>query len=224
MKILFIEDDTELAEVTALNLEKDGLVVDLAHLGKEALGLLEDSKAYDAIVLDLNLPDIEGMELLKMIKSMVPEIPVLALTARKSEEEKVNGLRQGFDDYVTKPFSHHELAARLRVLYRSKSSPSFDFIKIGSLRIESEAQTVLKNGVPLKLTLTEFRLLNYLAQNKNQWVSKKELLETIWDMNCDIREAKLLTAISRLRKKLSDQDKKIIKTSRNGYFIGFIDA
>lgn len=224
MRILLVEDDEELAHITALNLKRLGLVVDVAFSGEEALDFLEenkgyDVKGYDVVVLDLVLPDIEGTKLLKEIKSEFANIPALALTAKNAEEDRIRGIKIGFDDYLTKPFSYHELAARLRVLYRSQPNFNDEVIKIGSLQIKPASHTVFIKGNPIKLSLNEFRLLFLLAQQKGQMVSKKEILESVWDRNGLNTNGKLMTTISRLRAKIGDRQKKIIETVRNGYFI-----
>lgn len=218
MRILFIEDNLNLAKFTALNLKKQGFAVDKAYSGREALTLLEDSGVYDVIILDLNLPDVDGIKLLKDLKAMAPNVPVLALTARDTEEERINGLKRGLDDYMVKPFSYQELVARLRVLYRSRELKKPTIIKVGNLQISSQTQSVLKKRKLIKLTLNEFRLLYYLAKNRGRPVSLRELLESVWDMNSNNDGAKLFTTISRLRKKLGDYNRKIIRTY-NGYYL-----
>lgn len=217
MRILFIEDDKELAKITKLNLKKHGFAVDTAFSGEQTISLLEGNGEYDVIVLDLFLPDIDGTELLKEIKLMAPYIPVLALTARDAEEDRVNGLKIGFDDYMTKPFSHHELAARLRVLYRSRRHQAEKIIKVGPLQIYPQNQTAFIKGVPIKLTTNEFRLLHYLAKHRGKVVSMEELLASVWDRNSSTGNAKVFTTISRLRNKIGDHRKKIIITCKDGY-------
>lgn len=219
MRILLTEDNIELAKITAVSLKKEGFAVDNAHSGREALTLLEDEGVYDVIILDLNLPDIDGIKLLKNLKVMAPNVPVLALTARDTEEERINGLKKGLNDYMVKPFSHRELVARLRVLYRSHGLKKPEIIKIGNLQINPQTQSVLKNEEVIDLTLNEFRVLYFLAKNRGRLVSVKELLESVWDMNSNQDGAKLFTTISRLRKKLGDYNRKIIKTQDGHYLI-----
>lgn len=219
MRILLTEDNMELADLTALNLKKDGFAVDVAYSGEEATDLLEDDGKYDAIVLDLNLPDIDGMELLKKLKSAAVDVPILALTCRDAEEDRVRGIEAGFDDYMTKPFSHSELIARLRILCRLQPPRSSEAIEVGPLKIHPENQRVLVDGVSAKLTLNEFRLLHYLVKNRRKPISKKELLESVWDMNSSTGSAKLVTTISRLREKIRDYRKTIIRTCEDGYTI-----
>lgn len=220
MRILLTEDDLELAEITTQNLKKQGFAVDTVYSGEETLDLLEDNGEYDAVVLDLNLPDINGLDLLKDIKSKLPRTPVLALTCRDSEEERVSGLRAGFDDYLVKPFSHQELAARLRVLFRSRPPEPPGIIEVGHISLHPRSQTALVNNIPAGLTLNEFRLLLFLARNRGRKVTKEEILEAVWDRNANGEKSKLETTISRLRKKIGDHEKKIIKTLESGYTIG----
>lgn len=219
MRILLTEDNVELADITAFNLKKDGFAVDRAYTGEEALGLLEDGDVYDVIILDLNLPDIDGIELLKDLKSIAPNVPVLALTARDTVKDRINGLKKGLDDYLVKPFSHRELVARLRVLYRSHQVGNPKIIKVGDLQINPQSQSVFRNGKVIRLTLNEFRVLYYLAENRGKLVLTKELLVSVWDMNSDGKKAKLFTTISRLRKKLGDHNQKIIRTQDGHYAI-----
>lgn len=219
MRVLLTEDDVDLAEVTAQNLKKHGFAVDQAHSGEEALNLLEDNGEYDAIVLDLNLPDIDGLDLLKELKARAPQTPILALTARDAEADRVGGLQAGFDDYIVKPFSHQELAARLRVLLRSQPPSPPEIIEVGPITLHLQSQIALVNHMPVELTLTEFRLLLFLARNQGRKVSKEEILATVWDRNASEEKAKLETTISRLRKKIGDHDKRFIKTLKSGYTI-----
>lgn len=219
MRVLLIEDNKELADFTALNLKKHSFAVDTAYSGEEALRLWEGNGEYDVIILDLILPDIDGAKLLQDLKSAAPNVPVLALTARATEEDRVNGLKKGFDDYMTKPFSHHELVARLRALYRSQHHQPAEIIEIGPLQIHSESQSVFIDRVPISLTLNEFRLLHYLAKHRGREVSIEELLKSVWDRNETNRRAKVITTISRLRAKIGDHRKNIIKTCKGGYML-----
>lgn len=218
VRILLTEDDVDLAKITAMNLKKDGFAVDTAYSGKEAWELFEGDGGYDVVVLDLNLPDIDGLELFKDLKAKSPNLRVLALTARDAEEDRVNGFKAGLDDYLVKPFSPHELAARLRVLYRSQPQSSVQIIKTGPLQINVQAQTAMVNGIPVKLSLNEFRVLHYLAKNKGEKVSIQELLESVWDRNAETKRGKVLTTVSRLRKKIGSEAK-LIKTCRGGYLV-----
>lgn len=218
MRILLTEDNIELADITALNLRKHGFAVDIAYSGEKARRLVEDNGPYDAIVLDLVLPDIEGTKLLEDLRAIAPKVPVLALTARDTEEDKIKGIQIGFDDYMTKPFSHHELVARLGVLFRSQHSQDAERIKIGPLQMSHGNQTTFINEVQVKLTLNEFRLLYYLATNKGRVVSMEELLALVWDSNAT-GTAKIITTVSRLRKKLGDYRKNIIRTCKGGYTV-----
>jgi DNA-binding response OmpR family regulator len=219
MRILLTEDNLELAQLTARNLSQQGFAVDLTSSGKETLQLLKDGEIFDVLVLDLNLPDIDGLKLLTQIKKVVPQTPVLALTCRDKEEEKVTGLQIGFDDYMTKPFSSYELAARLRVLSRLPQKNNQQNLTIGPLKIAPPTHKVSFQGKKIDLSLNEFRLLCTLAQNAGQKVSCQKLLESVWDMNTPGDKAKLLTTISRLRSKLKDKKKAIIKTVPDGYLL-----
>lgn len=219
MRVLLTEDDQELAEITALNLKKEGLTVDVAFSGEQALRLFEDQRDYDVVVLDLNLPDIDGLELLKNLKLAVPDLPVLALTARDGEEDRVRGIQKGFDDYLTKPFSCRELASRLRVLYRSLGRQSEETIQAEFLQIHLKSRQVLVKKRLVKLSLNEFRLLAYLVERKGQLILIEELLDSVWDRNGTNGSAKVATTVSRLRAKIGDQRKRVIITGKGGYLI-----
>lgn len=223
MRILLVEDDFELGKITTLNLKREGFTVDLVYLGRDAIRALEEDGEYDVIVLDLVLPDVEGTKVLEKIKSTYPKTPVLALTGKDQEDDRINGINIGFDDYLTKPFSCLELVARLRVLYRSISPFPEEILKIGPLSLHPKTQTAFKNESLISLTLSEFRLLEYLFKNKERFVSSEELSTTVWDRNGINGKAKVITAISRLRKKISDHYKKIIKTVNGGYLLGGTD-
>ncbi len=220
MRILLTEDDPELAHLTSRNLKKQGFAIDLAFSGQEALDFLQSGETYDAVVLDLNLPDIDGMKLLRKFKLDSPQTPIMALTARDALEDKIAGLQNGFDDYLTKPFSVVELAARLKVLCRLLKKEKNKFIKIGPLKIFPKKHKVLVKQKPVKLSLNEFRLLYFLAQNQGQKISAEKLLASVWDINLVNDQARLLTTMSRLRKKIGDRKKQIIKTVAGGYIIG----
>lgn len=220
MRVLLIEDNIELADITALNLKKHGFAVDVAYSGEEALCLFEGNGEYDVVILDLILPDIEGTKLLQDLKSMVQNVPVLALTARDGEEDRISGIQMGFDDYMTKPFSHYELAARLRLLTRSRPYQADETIKIGPLQINHKKQTTLMNGVSVKLTLNEFRLLHFLVEHKGQVVPIEKLIKLVWDRNGTNENGKVITTVSRVRAKIGDYRKNIIRTCKNGYILG----
>jgi len=177
MRILLTEDDVELADNTAKYLKNRDFAVDVAYSGEEALEMIEAD--YDVIVLDLNLPDTNGIKLMKDIKSKNRNTPILALTARDTEEDKLEGLRKGFDDYVTKPFSLKELIVRLGVLYRSKKKKTGKPLRFKDFLIDSQKQTISCGLSEIKLSLSEFRLFHYMVERCGRKISKKELLETI---------------------------------------------
>lgn len=219
MRILLVEDDQDLAEVTAQNLRQHGFVADTVGLGSAALDLIAEGVSFDALVLDLKLPDADGLDLLPDLKKAAPQTPVLALTARDSEEDRILGLERGFDDYLTKPFSHRELAARLRVLCRSRGQRLGKKLQVGVLKIDSESHEVWVRRIPVKLTLNEYRILLLLAKSAGRVVTLRELLDSVWDMNADSDKARLLTTISRLRGKLGDRSKTLVETRPGGYLL-----
>ncbi len=218
MRVLIVEDNEELAKITAHNLEKQGFAVDLAFTGEEAIRTISEEDGVDVVVLDLGLPDIDGMKLINKLKTLSGGLPVMALTARDGEDDRVRGIEEGFDDYMVKPFSNVELGARIKVLCRSRKRGDKHVLKVGVVRLELEGQKVLVGGEKVALSLTEFRLLYYLLQHQGREVPQGELMEAVWDRNMSVRSnGKLTTTISRLRKKLGKKGQKIIKTCQGGY-------
>ncbi len=176
--ILIVEDEAKIAEILRLYLEKEGFRITHSLTGTDALSIIRKDRP-DLIILDLILPDIEGEELCSVIKRDY-DIPILMLTAKSSEDEKVKGLDAGADDYVVKPFGPKELMARIRAILRrtSKSSKKLSFNNEG-LVIDLEAREVISNGKPVALTNTEFRILAFLAEKPSQVFSRDEIIRAV---------------------------------------------
>ena len=201
MRVLVVEDEAVLAEQLALALGDAGYAVDRAGDGERA-DFLATTEAYDAIVLDLGLPKIDGLTLLRRWREATLNVPVLVLTARGSWTEKVQGIDGGADDYVTKPFRIEEVLARLRALIRRASGQLAPELRCGSVALDPRNARVTIDGVPVKLTGHEFRVLSYLMHHRGRIVSQGELTEHIYAQNFDRDSNTVEVFIARLRRKL----------------------
>ncbi len=214
MRILLVEDDRELQRLLRKALSDAGYVVDSAFDGEEG-HFLGDTEPYDAVILDLGLPKLDGVSVLEKWRKAGKMMPVLILTARDSWSDKVAGFDAGADDYVPKPFYTEELLARLRALLRRAAGLAAAEIEIGNLRIDTRASRVTLNGNPVKLTSQEYRLLAYLAHHRGKVVSRTELVEHLYDQDFDRDSNTIEVFVGRLRKKL---DANLIQTVRGlGY-------
>jgi len=224
-KILIIEDEKSISDIVKFNLTKEGFETDTAFDGNEGLekALAGD---YDLILLDVMLPAIDGFEICKLIREK-SAVPVIMLTAKEEEVDKVLGLELGADDYITKPFSLRELIARIKANIRrtfiegSQGVDPANTTKYGNLDIDMDRYEVRKNGLPLELTLREFELLKYLAEREDKVFSREQLLEDVWGYEYygDIRTVDV--TVRRLREKLEDDsgNPRYIMTKRGiGYY------
>lgn len=201
MRILVIEDDPDLARQLKAALSAASYTVDLAKDGEEG-HFLGDTEPYDAVVLDLGLPVIDGVTVLSRWRRAGRTMPVLILTARDRWSEKVAGFDAGADDYVTKPFQMEEVLARIRALIRRAAGHASAELECAGLRINSGSGRVTVDGVPIKLTAQEFRLLDYLMHHQGKIVSRIELTEHIYDQDFDRESNTIEVFVGRLRKKL----------------------
>jgi len=221
--ILVIDDEKDILELISYNLKKEGFGVSVSTDGEDALSRVKKGK-YDLIILDLMLPGIQGMELCRILKSSEDTsfIPIVMLTAKSEELDKVLGLEMGADDYITKPFSPRELIARIKaVLRRTQTKPAKDkIINIGELEINADAYQVLKRGEPLKLSATEFKLLLYLVLRRGRVFNRDMLLDAVWKDEAFVEPRTVDVHIRRLREKIEDDPSHpvYIKTRRGlGY-------
>lgn len=203
MRALIIEDHAPLAAQLRDALAEAGFVADLAADGEEAL-FLGETEPYDVVVLDLGLPRLDGLTVLKRWRAAGRAMPVLILTARDAWSEKVAGLNAGADDYLAKPFMMPELVARLQALVRRAHGHVSPEISLGRLVVDTAAQRVLLDGAPVRLTGLEYRLLAYLALRSGQVVSKTELTEHLYAQDFDRDSNTLEVMVGRLRRKLGD--------------------
>ncbi len=214
MRILVVEDDPGIAGQLVRALEDANYTVDLADDGEEG-HFLGDTEPYDAVVLDLGLPVLDGITVLERWRSDGRIMPVLILTARDRWREKVAGIAAGADDYVTKPFQMEELLARLRALIRRTEGHASAVIECGPLAMDTRAARVSLDGEPVKLTSHEYKLIAYLAHKKGSVVSRTELTEHIYDQDFDRDSNTIEVFVGRLRRKLGND---VIVTERGlGY-------
>ncbi|MBF0328752.1 MAG: response regulator [Nitrospirae bacterium] len=230
-KILIVDDEADIVELVSYNLKKDGFEVEAAFDGEEALKKI-NANTYTLLVLDLMLPGIQGMELCRIIRNnpKTNKLPIIMLTAKVEELDRVLGLEIGADDYMTKPFSPRELAARIKaVLRRTQEKVESDtktaaqgVIRLGNISIDRETYTVTKKGDKLNLSATEFRLFLYLAERKGRVFSRDQLLDAIWRDEAFVEPRTVDVHIRRLRTQVEDDPSNpaYIKTRRGiGYYV-----
>ncbi len=201
MRILLVEDDPDLSRQLKLALDDAGYAVDHAADGEEG-HYLGESEPYDAIILDLGLPKIDGVSVLEKWRRGSVGTPVLILTARGAWSEKVAGFDAGADDYLTKPFHTEELLARLRALVRRAAGHSAPNLTCGGLRLDPRAARASVNGEPLRLTSLEYRLLHYLMLHQGRVINRTELVEHLYDQDFDRDSNTIEVFVGRLRKKI----------------------
>ncbi|MCI0468656.1 MAG: response regulator [Nitrospirae bacterium] len=227
--ILVIDDEADIVELAAYNLRKEGFAVDSAGDGGDALKKIK-SHHYDLIILDLMLPEIHGIELCKIIRNnpATSHLPIIMLTAKGEEVDKILGLEMGADDYITKPFSPRELVARVKaVLRRTVTAPpekpsAEKILEIGGLRIDKERYEVTIKKKVIKLSATEFKLLLYLAERKGKIFNRERLLDAVWGDDVYVEPRTVDVHIRRLRTKIEEDPNNpiYIKTMRGvGYFV-----
>jgi two-component system response regulator TctD len=217
LRLLLVEDTFDMAEAIMIRLDRSGIACDLAKTLEEARSLL-DVQRYDVIVLDLNLPDGLGTDLLKELRLKSDRTPVLVLTAEFSVDDRVSTLNSGADDYLVKPFDHRELEARIQALYRREQGDKAEELAIGDLTFNATARVVRLKEVPVNLTRREFSLLELFIRNRGKVLSKERLFEGIFSFqDTDVSMNALELYVARLRKKLSGSSV-VIETQRGlGY-------
>ena len=201
MRLLVVEDDPDLRRQLTSALEDAGYAVDAAKDGEEG-HFLGDTEPYDAVVLDLGLPVLDGVSVLEKWRRAGRKMPVLILTARDRWSDKVAGFDAGADDYVAKPFHMEEVLARIRALLRRAAGHASSEISVGPVVLDTKSARVSVDGMPVKLTSLEFRLLSYLMHHKGKVVSRTELVEHLYDQDFDRDSNTVEVFVGRLRKKL----------------------
>ncbi len=217
MRLLVVEDDKDLNRQIVTALENAGYAVDKAFDGEEG-SFLGETEPYDAVILDLGLPKVDGVAVLQGWRRAGKTMPVLILTARDRWSEKVAGFDAGADDYVVKPFHIEELLARVRALLRRATGHATSELTCGPVRLDTRASRVVVDGNPIKLTSHEYRLLAYLMHHQGRVVSRTELVEHLYDQDFDRDSNTIEVFVGRLRKKLGVD---VIETVRG---LGYIAA
>lgn len=221
MRILVVEDERSLSDAICEGLRDNFFAVDQAFDGREALSKIEVELFYDLIILDIMIPKLDGIALLKELRKRGHKMAVLMLTARSGVDDKVESFTRGADDYLTKPFDFRELIARVHALLRRDKETKTSAISIGDLMIDTATNTVSRGNAAIELTKKEFQILVYLALNRGRIVPKEELENHLWDERGSLWSDTLRTHIKNLRKKIDNgSNRDLIKTLRGiGYEI-----
>jgi two-component system OmpR family response regulator len=221
MRVLVVEDDRDLNKQLCQVLRDSGYIVDYAYNGEEG-HFLGDTEPYDAVILDIGLPRLDGLSVLEQWRRDGRTMPVLLLTARDRWSDKVQGIDAGADDYVAKPFHVEEVLARVRALVRRAAGHASNTLVCGPVQLDLKASRVTVNGAPIKLTSHEYKVLEYLMHHPSKVVSRTELTEHLYDQDFDRDSNTIEVFVGRLRKKLGVD---LIETVRGmGYRIGPTDS
>ena len=220
MRLLLVEDDEKLARGLARGLTREGYAIDVAHTGDDALEHAL-AREYDGVILDVMLPGLDGFSVCRELRRNEQWLPVLMLTARGDVSDRIRGLDAGADDYLVKPFDFGELLARLRALFRRGASERGEAIEVADLRIDPETRVVTRAGRQIELTAREVAVLEVLARNAGQVVSRAQLLEEVWQEQYDGSQNVVDVYVGYVRKKLevASDDRSVIRTVRG---VGFV--
>lgn len=203
MRILIIEDDAALASFIGKGLEAEHYAVDVTNSGDSGRGMALEFD-YDLLILDLNLPGVDGVSILKSLRQRKPSLPVMVLTARSAVEDRVQCLDCGADDYLVKPFSFLELAARVRALLRRSPAPPASVLTVRDLRLDRIERRVERSGRRIELTTKEFALLEYLMRNAGRRLTRAMIIEHVWNLTFDSTTNVVDVYINYLRRKVDD--------------------
>ncbi|BBM39209.1 winged helix family two component transcriptional regulator [Leptotrichia hofstadii] len=220
MRLLVVEDEKKLNELITKKLKKEYYGVDSCFDGEEAIRYVEGTE-YDAVILDIMLPKLDGFEVIKRIRAKKNKVPILLLTARDNIDDKVKGLDYGADDYLVKPFIFEELMARIRVLLRRNSGNADNIVTIANLKVDLDAKTVFRDDLLIKLSGREYSILEYLIRNKGKILSRERIEDHIWNYDYEGGTNVIDVYIRYLRKKIDDSyTPKLIHTIRGlGYVL-----
>jgi two-component system OmpR family response regulator len=221
IRVLVVDDEVNIAELLGMALRYEGWRTELAHTGAEAVEAAKVSRP-DAVVLDMMLPDLDGLEVLRRLRGQLPDVPVLFLTARDAVEDRIAGLTAGGDDYVTKPFSLEEVVARLRGLLRRAGATdrrTGTVLSVGDLTLDEDSHEVHRDGAEIALTATEFELLRYLMRNPRRVLSKAQILDRVWNYDFGGQANVVELYISYLRKKVDAGREPMIHTLRGAGYV-----
>jgi len=225
MKLLIVEDESKIGNYLQQGLSEAGFVVDLARNGLDGHHLAM-TEAYDLLILDVMLPDIDGWTILKSLREAGRNIPVLFLTARDTVDDRVKGLELGADDYLVKPFAFAELLARVRTLLRRGASPANETaLTVADLELDLMRRSATRAGQRIKLTAKEFALLELLVRRRGEVLPRSLIASQVWDMNFDSDTNVIDVAIRRLRAKIDENfEPRLIHTLRGmGYMLDMLD-
>jgi two-component system OmpR family response regulator len=221
LRVLVVDDEANIAELISMALRYEGFEVRAAHTGTKAVSAAKEFRP-DAVVLDIMLPDFDGLEVLRRMRATEPDVPVVFLTARDAVEDRVGGLTAGGDDYVTKPFSLEELVARLRGLLRrsgARQAVASSLLVVGDLELDEDSHEVFRSGVEIMLTATEFELLRFLMRNPRRVLSKAQILDRVWNYDFGGQANVVELYISYLRKKVDAGRAPMIHTMRGAGYV-----
>lgn len=224
MRLLVVEDERRVANFISRALRENSYAVDVAETGEKGLEMaLEIS--YDAILLDVRLPGMSGLEVCRALRGAGIDAPVLMLTARGLVEQRVEGLDAGADDYLTKPFALAELLARVRALSRRRLTGGGALLKFGDIELDRRRRAVTRGGKPVALTTKEYALLEFLLMRAPETVTRSEIIEHVWDSHFDSESNLVEVYVNRLRRKIAgDSARKAILTVHGvGYRLGFAE-
>jgi two-component system, OmpR family, copper resistance phosphate regulon response regulator CusR len=214
-KILLVEDEQKIADTLKLGLTENGYEVDVAYDGNIGLKLFE-SNHYNIVVLDINLPGMNGYKLCKIIRSKNAQVPVIMLTAMSALNDKIEGYDAGADDYIIKPFEFRELLMKIRVLLKrslTQSTPTGNILQAADLKMNLDTKQVTRGETTINLTSKEFQLLEYLLRNKNRVVSRADIAISVWDIDFDTNTNVIDVYINYVRNKVDKPfDRKLIQT------------
>jgi two-component system copper resistance phosphate regulon response regulator CusR len=224
VRILLVEDEPPAAEMLAKGLREQSFAVDWASDGEAAL-YQASTNDYDVILLDINLPLKNGLEVCRELRNEGSTVPVLMLTARDAVKDRIAGLDTGADDYLTKPYAFHELLARVRAITRRGPAFSSDILMARDLTLDRKTRKVTRAGVTIELTAKEYALLEYLMRRANEVVGRADIAEHVWDENFDPFSNLIEVYIQRLRRKIDDNHTlKLLRTRRGeGYVLESVD-
>ncbi|RJR31298.1 DNA-binding response regulator [Candidatus Parcubacteria bacterium] len=221
MRILIVEDQENLAKLVKSGLEDEGFAVDYVTDGEAGFRRIElYHDDYDLIILDIMMPKLSGIDVCKKVRELKIFIPIIMLTAKDGQNDIINGLNVGADDYLAKPFTFDILLARIRAVLRRPKTALPAELKIQDIILDTTAKKVFRNSKEVRLTLKEFSLLEYLMRHPNQAVNREQILSNVWDFAFDSFANVVDVHITNLRKKIGDRNAKIIETVRGlGYRI-----
>ncbi len=221
IRVLSVDDEPSLTELLSMAMRYEGWEVSTANSGTQAVKVAREVRP-DAIVLDMMLPDFDGLEVMRRIRTEQPNVPVIFLTAKDAVADRIGGLTAGGDDYVTKPFSLEEVIARLRALLRRSgaTTPESDsLLTVGDLTLDEDSHEVTRGGDEINLTATEFELLRYLMRNPKRVLSKAQILDRVWNYDFGGQANVVELYISYLRKKIDHDRAPMIHTMRGAGYV-----